>query len=92
LKDAMLFKDLNQNRPTADFAELLARDTAHLPSFGLVGHSQGGLASTHVHNYIWTALEGATGPRKVSLLRLCCVENKCLKWFILLDSICWNAI
>ncbi len=85
----MLFKDLNQNRPTADFAELLARDTAHLPSFSLVGHSQGGLASTHVHNYIWTALEGATGPRKV---RCFCVSRTNVEMVYLLDSICWNTV
>jgi len=36
-----------------------------MPSFGLVAHSQGGLASTHLHNYYWSALESAVGPRLI---------------------------
>lgn len=63
--NAVLFKDLKQNRPTAQFAELLAAATAELLSFGLVGHSQGGLASLHLHNYIWSGLESAVGERKI---------------------------
>ncbi len=63
--DSVLFMDLKQNRPTAEFAELLAAATAELPSFGLIGHSQGGLASLHLHNYIWSGLEAAVGERKI---------------------------
>ena len=66
--NSVLFEDLNQNRPTAQFAELLAERTAQLPSFGLVGHSQGGLASVHLHNYIWSGLEAAVGERKIQTI------------------------
>jgi len=36
-----------------------------LSSFGAVGHSQGGLASTHLHNYYWSPLENASGGRRI---------------------------
>ena len=36
-----------------------------MTSFGVVAHSQGGLASTHLHNYYWSGLESAVGPRLI---------------------------
>lgn len=63
--NARLFEDYGQSRPTAEFAKLVVDATADLPSFGLIGHSQGGLVSTHIHNYFWTGLENAKGERKI---------------------------
>ena len=34
-------------------------------SFGLVAHSQGGLASVTLHNYYWSGLENAVGGRLI---------------------------
>jgi hypothetical protein len=39
--------------------------TKDLPRFGAIGHSQGGLANLHMHNYFWTGLESSEGPRKL---------------------------
>jgi len=36
-----------------------------LPSFSLIGHSQGGMVSAHIHNYFFTGLEMATGGRLI---------------------------
>jgi len=39
-----------------------------LSSFGLVGHSQGGIVTLHVLNYYHTGLDAAVGPRKIQSL------------------------
>jgi ADP-dependent glucokinase len=36
-----------------------------LDSFSLIGHSQGGVVSLHIHNYYFTGLEAATGGRMI---------------------------
>jgi len=36
-----------------------------LDSFGLIGHSQGGVVATHIHNFYFSGLEGATGGRLI---------------------------
>jgi hypothetical protein len=39
-----------------------------LASFGLVGHSQGGIVTLHVLNYYHTGLDAAVGARKIQSL------------------------
>ncbi len=36
------------------YARSVIEDHGHLPSWGLVGHSQGGLVSLHLHNFYWS--------------------------------------
>jgi hypothetical protein len=46
-----------------EFAELVLDETQHLPSFGLVGHSQGGMTALHLHNFFWSPAD-AVEPGK----------------------------
>ncbi len=39
-----------------------------LSSYGLIGHSQGGIVSLHILNYYWTGLDNAVGKRKIQSL------------------------
>jgi hypothetical protein len=52
--DYAAYQDLSKSRLTNTYAEMVANAYDHLPSFGLVGHSQGGMASAHLRNYMWT--------------------------------------
>eukprot|EP01127_Copromyxa_protea_P000001 TRINITY_DN0_c0_g1_i1.p1 TRINITY_DN0_c0_g1~~TRINITY_DN0_c0_g1_i1.p1 ORF type:complete len:673 (-),score=149.02 TRINITY_DN0_c0_g1_i1:52-2070(-) len=36
--------------------------------FGIIAHSQGGMISTHIHNYYWTGLEDAQGERLIQTM------------------------
>jgi len=65
--NAIQFKDFKQTRSNDAFA-LKINDLAvqnSMTSFGVVGHSQAGLASTHLHTYYFSALEDAAGARKI---------------------------
>lgn len=63
--DAVLFRDLGQSRTNDEFAQRIADFAASqsFASFGTVSHSQGGLATLHLHAYYFTNLELAQGPR-----------------------------
>eukprot|EP01097_Dermamoeba_algensis_P003329 TRINITY_DN2343_c0_g1_i2.p1 TRINITY_DN2343_c0_g1~~TRINITY_DN2343_c0_g1_i2.p1 ORF type:complete len:744 (-),score=170.88 TRINITY_DN2343_c0_g1_i2:88-2241(-) len=47
------------------FARKIMEFTSDFLSFSLIAHSQGGLASTHLHNYYFTGLEFAEGGRLI---------------------------
>ena len=50
-----------------EFAQKIAASATStgISSFGLVAHSQGGLASLTLHNYYWSGLENAVGGRLI---------------------------
>ena len=62
-----MLDDLDATRSNDEFANIIAKfATDHgMSSFGVAAHSQGGLASTHLHNYYWSGLESAVGPRLI---------------------------
>ena len=61
----LVFLDPNANRSNDEFAQLLAQAGANKDSFGLVGHSQGGLAALHLLTYYQSGLDFAQGPRRI---------------------------
>jgi hypothetical protein len=63
--NASTFLDANQNRSNDQFARLISSFGAQWNSFGVVAHSQGGLASLHLYNYYWSGLDRATGNRLI---------------------------
>jgi len=58
-----LFKDGNLLNDA--FAMKVADFTKDIPSWGGVGHSQGGLVLLHLHNYYWTGLSNSKGNRRI---------------------------
>lgn len=63
--NASTFLDRNQNRTNDQFARLIAQFGSQWNSFGVVAHSQGGLASLHLYHYYWSGLDRATGSRLI---------------------------
>eukprot|EP01088_Endostelium_zonatum_P021663 TRINITY_DN8700_c0_g1_i1.p1 TRINITY_DN8700_c0_g1~~TRINITY_DN8700_c0_g1_i1.p1 ORF type:complete len:691 (-),score=177.39 TRINITY_DN8700_c0_g1_i1:108-2156(-) len=66
--NALLFTDYKQSRTQDQFALLIkkfAEETHSLKSYGIVGHSQGGLASVHLKAYYWSGLDNAQGNRVI---------------------------
>ena len=61
----LVFSDPNANRSNDEFAQLLAQTGAGKDAFGLVGHSQGGLAALHLLTYYQSGLDYAIGPRRI---------------------------
>ena len=61
----VVFLDPNANRTNDEFAQLLAQAGAGKDGFGLVGHSQGGLAALHLLTYYQSGLDYAIGPRRI---------------------------
>lgn len=59
------FLDPNANRTHDEFALLLRALGNGLGSFGIVGHSQGGMAALHLYTYYWSGLDQARGPRRI---------------------------
>jgi hypothetical protein len=64
------FLDPNANRSHDQFAQLLAQRAvaAHISSFGVVAHSQGGPAALHLLTYYQSGLDQATGGRRIQSL------------------------
>ena len=62
---ATRFLDLNQNRTHDQFAQRIRNFGQQFSSFGIVAHSQGGAASTHLYTYYWSGLDSATGARLI---------------------------
>ncbi|MCB1636956.1 MAG: conditioned medium factor, partial [Xanthomonadales bacterium] len=60
-----VFLDLNQNRSHDEFARRIRDFGATWNSFGVVAHSQGGAAATHLYTYYWSGLDNATGNRLI---------------------------
>ncbi len=63
--EASTFLDANQNRTHDQFARLIQSFGSAWNSFGVVAHSQGGMASLHLYTYYWSGLDNATGNRLI---------------------------
>lgn len=59
------FYDLNQNRSHDQFAQKIRDFGDQFSSFGVVAHSQGGAASTHLYTYYWSGLDNSSGSRMI---------------------------
>lgn len=61
------FLDPSANRTHDQFAQLIAQraQAAHLTSFGIVGHSQGGPAALHLLTYYSSGLDLSFGGRRI---------------------------
>jgi hypothetical protein len=66
--DYTLFLDLNANRLNDNFAIRIRDAAASFASFGIVAHSQGGLASLHLRSFYWSPLDNSNGGRRVQTL------------------------
>ncbi len=66
----VVFLDPNANRTHDQFAQLIlgASQAAHLSSFGVVTHSQGGCAALQLYTYYHSGLDYAQGPRLIQSL------------------------
>jgi hypothetical protein len=64
------FLDPNANRTHDQFAQLINAQAvaAHLSSFGVVTHSQGGCAALHLLTYYTSGLDFAAGGRRIQAL------------------------
>ena len=58
--DYELFEDYSQNRTHDEFALRFESLGRNFKSMGIVGHSQGGHAATHLYTFYWSALDWAT--------------------------------
>lgn len=63
--NSAVFLDLNQNRTHDQFARLIRDRGAVWDSFGVVAHSQGGAATTHLYTYYFSGLDSAVGNRLI---------------------------
>jgi len=59
------FEDLKQNRRISEFADLLLTfaEQNQFTHFSIIGHSQGGLAALHIHNYLFSGIDCAENGR-----------------------------
>lgn len=63
--DSVEFVDYNANRSHDEFAQLILQAGASYPSYGIVGHSQGGAAALHLYSRYWSGLDNASGGRLI---------------------------
>lgn len=63
--NSAVFQDLNQNRTHDQFAQRIKTFGNTWNSYGVVAHSQGGAAATHLYTFYWSGLDLATGPRLI---------------------------
>ncbi len=63
--NSSVFQDLNQNRSNDAFAQHIKTFGNTWNSYGIVAHSQGGMASLHLYNYYWSGLDYAVGSRLI---------------------------
>jgi hypothetical protein len=66
--DYTLFLDLDANRLNDDFAIRIRDAASSFNSYGIVAHSQGGLASLHLRSFYWSPLDNSNGGRRVQTL------------------------
>ncbi|MDJ0839213.1 MAG: conditioned medium factor [Acidobacteriota bacterium] len=66
--NSVVFQDFNKNRSHDQFANLIGSFGSSYSSFGVVAHSQGGAASTHLYTYYWSGLDYASGSRLIQSL------------------------
>ncbi|MGB0513305.1 MAG: hypothetical protein ACPGJE_00535, partial [Wenzhouxiangellaceae bacterium] len=60
-----IFQDFNQNRSHDAFARQILSFGQSYDSYGIVAHSQGGAAATHLYTYYWSGLDFASGGRLI---------------------------
>jgi len=60
-----LFQDFKQSKSNDAFALTIQNAGDAFASFSIVGHSQAGLASTHLLAYYWSGVDAANGGRLV---------------------------
>jgi hypothetical protein len=63
--DLAVFEDFNQSRSQDAFALELLAQSSPMKSFGVVAHSQGGLASLHLSTFYWSGLDWSQGERLI---------------------------
>lgn len=66
--DYTLFLDLDANRLNDDFAIRIRDAASSFSSYGIVAHSQGGLASLHLRSFYWSPLDNSNGGRRLQTL------------------------
>jgi hypothetical protein len=66
--DYTLFLDLDANRPNDAFAVKIRDAASSFSSYGIVAHSQGGLASLHLKSFYWSPLDNSNGGRRIQTL------------------------
>jgi len=63
--NASIFQDFNQNRSHNQFALQILNFGNQFDSYGIVAHSQGGAAATHLYTFYWSGLDNASGSRLI---------------------------
>ncbi len=63
--DIAVFSDTQQNRSNDAFALRILSQTAPMKSFGVAGHSQGGLAALHLYTFYFSGMDWARGERLI---------------------------
>lgn len=63
--DVAVFSDTDQNRSNDAFALQIRSQTSTMKSFGIAGHSQGGMAALHLATFYWSGLDWAQGDRLI---------------------------
>lgn len=53
---------LGESKLNDEYAKKVIDSYEHLPSFGLIGHSQGGMVSLHIRNFYWSGNDAASAP------------------------------
>lgn len=59
------FQDYNQSRSHDQFALQMLAQSANMKSFGVVGHSQGGMGALHLYTYYWSGLDWARNGNRL---------------------------
>lgn len=59
------FADPNQNRTHDAFAQTILAQGAPMKSYGVVAHSQGGMAALHLSTFYWSGLDWSQGERLI---------------------------
>jgi len=59
------FQDFNQNRSHNQFALQILNFGQQFDSYGIVAHSQGGAAATHLYTFFWSGLDFASTGRLI---------------------------
>ncbi|MEM9372543.1 MAG: hypothetical protein AAGA55_02770 [Planctomycetota bacterium] len=63
--DIAVFSDIDQNRSHDAFALQILSQTSPMKSFGVAGHSQGGMAALHLYTFYWSGMDWARGERLI---------------------------
>lgn len=63
--DLAVFEDFEQSRSHDAFALEMLSQSAPMKSFGVIGHSQGGMGALHLYTFYWSGLDWAKGDRLI---------------------------